>query len=84
MVTTSCSLGQQRDWNELCQRMSNPTQQSLVKLKRLARYLKRERQWRHWFKYGKTVEDVTTFWGLGLGRLQGDSEVIKRWCGDAW
>ena len=31
--------------NELCQRMSNPTQQSLVKLKRHARYLKRERQW---------------------------------------
>ena len=47
--------------NELCQRMSNPTQQSLVKLKRLTRYLKRERQW------GKE-----------------DSEVIKRWCGDAW
>ena len=47
--------------NELCQRMSNPTQQSLVKLKRLARYLKRERQWRQVFKYGKTVEEVTTF-----------------------
>ena len=31
--------------NELCQRMSNPTQQSLAKLKRLARYLKRERHW---------------------------------------
>ena len=28
--------------NELCQRMSNPTQQSLAKLKRLTRYLKRE------------------------------------------
>ena len=47
--------------NDLCQRMSNPTQQSLVKLKRLARYLKRERQWRQVFKYGKTVEEVTTF-----------------------
>ena len=31
--------------NELCQRMSSPTQQSLAKLKRLVRYLKRERQW---------------------------------------
>ena len=31
--------------NELCQRMSNPTQQSLAKLKRLVRYLKLERQW---------------------------------------
>ena len=47
--------------NGLCQRMSNPTQQSLVKLKRLARYLKRERQWGQVFKYGKTVEEVTTF-----------------------
>ena len=42
------------------QRMSNPTQQSLVKLKRLARYLKREKQWGQVFKYGKTVEEVTT------------------------
>ena len=41
--------------------MSNPTQQSLAKLKRLTRYLKRERQWRQVFKYGKTVEEVTTF-----------------------
>ena len=32
--------------NELCQKMSSPNQQSLAKLKRLARYLKRERQWR--------------------------------------
>ena len=31
--------------NELCLRMSSPTQQSLAKLKRLVRYLKRERQW---------------------------------------
>ena len=42
--------------NELCQRMSNPTQQSLVKLKRLARYLKRERQWGQVFKYGKLLK----------------------------
>ena len=31
--------------NELCQKMSSPNQQSLAKLKRLARYLQRERQW---------------------------------------
>ena len=30
-------------------------------MKRLARYLKRERQWRQVFKYGKIVEEVTTF-----------------------
>ena len=47
--------------NELCQRMSNPTQQSLAKLKRLVRYLKRERQWDHIFRHGRLVEEVTTF-----------------------
>ena len=47
--------------NELCQTMSNPTQQSLTKLKRLTRYLKRERQWGQVFKYGKIVEEVTMF-----------------------
>ena len=31
--------------NELCQRTSNPTQQRFAKLKRLVRYLKRERLW---------------------------------------
>ena len=45
--------------NELCQTMSSPTQQSLAKLKRLARYLKRERQWGQVFQYEKTVEEVT-------------------------
>ena len=41
--------------------MSSPTQQSLAKLKRLVRYLKRETQWGQVFKYGKPVEEVTTF-----------------------
>ena len=41
--------------------MSRPTQQSLVKLKRLVRYLKRERQWGQVLRYGKQVEEVTTF-----------------------
>ena len=47
--------------NELCQTMSNPTQQSLAKLKRLIRYLKRERQWGQVFKYEKNIEEVTMF-----------------------
>ena len=47
--------------NDLCQKMSSPTKKSLAKLKRLARYLKREKQWGQVFKYGKTVEEVTTF-----------------------
>ena len=47
--------------NELCQTMSNPTQQSLAKLKRLTIYLKREMQWGHLYNYGKIVEEVTMF-----------------------
>ena len=39
--------------NELCQKMSSPNQQSLAKLKRLARYLKRERQREQVFEYAK-------------------------------
>ena len=47
--------------NELCQKMSNSTQQCVAKLKRLTRYLKRERQWGQIFKYEKTGEEVTMF-----------------------
>ena len=46
---------------ELCQKMSSPNQQSLAKLKRLARYLKRERQWEQVFEYGKMTEELTAF-----------------------
>ena len=53
--------------NELCQKMSNPDQQSMAKLKRLVRYLKRERQWGPVFSYGRMAEEATTFtdsdWG---------------------
>ena len=58
--------------------MSSPNQQSLAKLKRLVRYLKRERQWGQMFGYGRLVEEVTTFTDFGLGRLQGNSKIIKR------
>ena len=47
--------------NELCQKMSSPNQQSLAKLKRLARYLKRERQWGQVFEYGNMAEELTVF-----------------------
>ena len=62
---------------ESCQSMSNPpslpfpppspppppphTQQSRAMLKRLVRYLKRERKWRQVFSYGRMVEEVTTY-----------------------
>ena len=36
--------------NELYQQMSSPNQQSLAKLKRLAKYLNRERQWEQVFE----------------------------------
>ena len=47
--------------NELCQKMSNPNQQSLGRLKRLARYLKRERQWGQVFEHGAMTKDLTVF-----------------------
>ena len=69
--------------NELCQKMSNPNQQSLARLKRLARYLKRERQWGHVFKYEKIVTRSDNIYRFGLGRMQENSKIIKRWRGDA-
>ena len=47
--------------NELCQKMSNPTQHSLAQLKRLVRCLKREREWEHILNFGIMVEELTTF-----------------------
>ena len=47
--------------NELYQKMSSPNQQGLAKLKRLARYLKRERQWGQVFEYGEMAEELTAF-----------------------
>ena len=41
--------------------MSSPTQQSLAELKRLVRYLKRERQWGQVFEKGKLAEELTVF-----------------------
>ena len=47
--------------NELCHKMSNPNQQSVAKLRRLARYLKRGRQWRQVLEYGVLAEELTVF-----------------------
>ena len=47
--------------NELCQKMSDPNQQSLTRLKRLARHLKRERQRGQVFEYGALDEELTVF-----------------------
>ena len=41
--------------------MSDPNQQSLTRLKRLARYLKRERQWGQVFENGAMDEELTVF-----------------------
>ena len=61
--------------NELCHRVSSPNQQSLASLKRLVRYLKRDRQWCQKFGHGRLVNNINK---LGLGRLRGNSKVIKR------
>ena len=47
--------------NDLCQMMSSPKQQSLAKLKGLARYPERERQWGHMFEHGKLAGELTVF-----------------------
>ena len=46
--------------NALCQRVANRTQQSLVRLKRLVRYLKGEWQGGQVFSYDKMITDVIT------------------------
>ena len=69
--------------NELCQKMSTPNQQSLSKLKRLARYLKRERQWGQVFEYGNMAEELTVFPDSGWAGMQGNSKVIERRCSAA-
>ena len=47
--------------NELCQRMTDPSQHSISKLKRLVRYLKGERQWTQVFGFGDMSSEVTVF-----------------------
>ena len=47
--------------NELCQKVSNPDEQSMVKLQKLVRFLNREGQRRQVFRYGKMDDEVTTF-----------------------
>ena len=69
--------------NELRQKMSSSNQQSLAKLKRLARYLKRERQWRQVFEHGKLAEELTVFTDSDLAGLQRDPKVVERRRDDA-
>ena len=47
--------------NDLCQKMSNPDEQSMAKLQRFVRYLKREKQWGQVFRHGKMDDEVTAF-----------------------
>ena len=45
--------------NELCQRMSVPSQDTFTKLERLVRYFKGERQWIQLFAFGNMSSEVT-------------------------
>ena len=68
--------------NELCQKMSSPNQQSLAKLKRLARYLKRERQWGQVFECEVLAKELTVFtdsdWaGCKESRKSSSAGVLK-------
>ena len=62
--------------NELCQKMSNPDQQSMAKLKRRVRYLKSARQWGQVFSYGMDNE-VTTFTDSDWTGCKETRNVIK-------
>ena len=58
--------------NGLCQRMSDPSQHSFTKLKRLVRYLKGEGLWIQVFEFGNMSSR------LRLGRGQRNEEIVKR------
>ena len=58
----------------LCQRMSDPSQHSFSKLKRLVRYLKGERQWIQVFEFGDISSEVTVF---SDSDWSGDKETRK-------
>ena len=60
--------------NELCQRMSDPSQHSFSKLKRLVRYWKGERQRIQVFEFGDMSSEVTVFSGSDWA---GDKETRK-------
>ena len=47
--------------NELCPRMSDPSQHSFTNFKRLVRYLKGERQWIQVFEFGIMSSEVIVF-----------------------
>ena len=68
--------------NELCQKMSNPNQQSLAR-KRLARYLKRERQWGQLIEYGVLTDELTVFTDSDWAGCKETRTVVKRRRGDA-
>ena len=57
--------------NELCRRMSDPSQHSFTKLMRLARYLKGQRQRIQVFEFGNTSSEVT-------GWRQRNEDIVKR------
>ena len=69
--------------NELCQKMSSPNQQSLAKLKRLARYLKREKQWGKVFEYGVLAEELTVFTDSDWAGCKETRKVVQRRRADA-
>ena len=63
--------------------MSNPNQQSLARLKRLARYLKRERQRGQLFEYGVLTEELTVFTDSDRAGCKETRKVVKCRSADA-
>ena len=63
--------------NELCQRMSDPSQRSFSKLKRFVRYLKEETMDPSFRTRGPEFRSGS-FLGLRLGWRQRNEEIVKR------
>ena len=64
--------------NELCQRMSDPSQHSFTKLKRLVLYLKGERQCIQVFEFGNMSSEVTVFFDSDCAGDKRSEEIVKR------
>ena len=63
--------------NELCQRMSDPTQHNFAKMKQLVRYLEGEMQWIQVFKFGDMVSEVTVSETKKRGNRQ--ARELRQW-----
>ena len=66
--------------NELCRKMSDPTQHSFAKLKRLVRYLKGERQWSQVFEFKNMSSEALLHSNFVSFRASSHVANMNRFC----